>query len=109
MQEFFYNICMNIYAFYSIVIIGFLVNYALLTYYTKSLRKGDEKTYWWVLLISGIVFGGPVLLISYIIDDVRKEDADFHHHLYLIFGIVYTLIQLTIIILGFVFNWFLEA
>lgn len=87
----------------SVVVMGFLLTYLALIAYVKGIRN-DKKTMKDIeVIIIGIFFGGPVLLLGYMFPEVRIEDIDKHNR-WLISGIVLTILQILLIVLLCVFK-----
>lgn len=83
----------------SFVMIMFIVNYMTALKYLKGLRgeiPSKFKQRHIIALCS--VFGGPVLLITYMFFEIRLEDAK-HHYSYIICGVLFTILQITLIVL----------
>ncbi len=90
-----------------IVIFGFIVNYLVMVRHVKNLREPDAKRFnKYEIAACGIFFGGPVLLFSYLFKEIRDEDIFENHYLYLISGIVLTIIQIVAIVLLVYFGVF---
>lgn len=68
--------------------------------YVKALKNGDNKATDLLSLILGILFGGPAMLFFYSFSEVRDEDA-LHKYRFLILGIIYTIIEIVLIIILF--------
>lgn len=93
---------MNIGLLFTILVGGFLLTYMMAITYVKSIRLEKKTTDLYVLAI-GLFFGGPAMLLTYIFPEVRDEDF-LHKRRYLVLGIVYTVIEIVLVILLFVFN-----
>lgn len=87
-----------------IILLGFLTSYMAAIGYVKGIRENLKKHLRDIdVILISIVFGGPALLITYMFSEVRIEDTT-HHYRYLICGIVFTILQILIVVLLFVFN-----
>jgi hypothetical protein len=92
------------FSFYILVVIimfGLLTNYLVMISHIRRLRNDGEGFKKGEILATTIFFGGPILLLYNIYQDVRDDDPK---HLYLIFGIVYTLLQALLVFLLIYFN-----
>lgn len=90
---------MKFIVFFPIIIVLFVICYGSCISYVKKLRNGDDKglKHYQVILLC-ILFGGPALLITYMFKEIREEDI-LHHHLYLISGIVLSVLQILLVFL----------
>lgn len=97
-------IIMSFTVFFPIIIILFIVCYGACISYVKSLRNGNQKglKFYQVILLCAL-FGGPALLITYMFKEIREEDY-LHHHCYLLFGILLTMLQVSLVVLLCVFK-----
>lgn len=83
----------------SFAMIMFVVNYMSALQYLKVLRGESSKNLkWYHIILLCVLFGGPVLLITYIFPEIRFEDST-HHYCYLICGIAFTILQILLIFL----------
>jgi hypothetical protein len=87
---------MNFYILVVIIIFGLLINYLIMVSHIRKLRNNGEGFKKGEILASAIFFGGPVLLLYNIYSDVRLDDEK---HYFLIFGIVYTILQALLVFL----------
>jgi len=99
---FYYNECMDISILFLLIVGGFLMSFINCTVYVKAL-KNQTKTSDIVSLVIGAIFGGPAMLFFYIYSEVRDEDFT-HHYRFLILSIIYTIVEIIVIILLFSFN-----
>ena len=85
--------------FFPIVVLLFLVCYGVCITYVKALKTGKEKRLkYYEVILACLLFGGPALLMTYIFKEVRDEDY-VHHKIYLISGIVLTILQILLVVL----------
>lgn len=90
-----------------IIVFGFIVNYMVMVRHVKNLRDPEVKRFnKYEIAACGIFFGGPVLLFSYVFKEIRDEDMFDNHYLYLISGIVLTIIQIVAAVLLVYFDVF---
>ena len=75
---------------------GLLTNYLVMISHIRRLRNDGEGFKKGEILATTIFFGGPILLLYNIYQDVRDDDPK---HLYLIFGIIYTVLQSLLVFL----------
>lgn len=96
---------MSIYVFFSVALICLLSTYLCSIQYIKSLRKETSKQISDTALIAvSVLFGAPVLFAMWCaFDEIRTEDK-FKHYRVLISSIVLSVIQITIVVLLFVFG-----
>lgn len=93
------------YIFYSVFVLGVFMTYLAGLRYVDGLRGKKEPTSDWVLIGTGLFFGGIVILILYALSrDIRLEDQ-VHHRRLLIFGIVFTCLQILLAVLLTVFGY----
>lgn len=88
-----------------VVILGLLSSYLLMINYLKKLRGGQKTPKPIEMALSCIFFGGPILLLFYIFSDFRLEDS-MHKRVFLISGIIETLLQGLLIFLLIYFKVF---
>lgn len=89
----------NAYYLFLLVLIGFLCSYSVVIAYAKSLKgKSKKRINDLAVILTSSLFGGPALLIGYIIPEIRLEDIG-HKYRFLIMGIVHTLWQAALIAL----------
>lgn len=90
---------MKFIVFFPIIIVLFVICYGSCISYVKKLRNGDDKglKHYQVILLC-VLFGGPALLITYMFKEIREEDV-LHHYLYLISGIVLSVLQILLVFL----------
>ena len=84
-------------SFYVLVIVilfGILTNYLVMIAHIRRLRNDGEGFKKGEILASAIFFGGPILLLYNIYRDVRDDDPN---HYYIIFGIIYTVLQVLLV------------
>lgn len=96
---------MSIYIFFTIMLFCLLGTYLCSIQYIKYLRKEISRKIRDIdLILVSILFGGPVLFAMWCaFDEIRTEDK-FNHYRVLISSIVLSVIQITIIVLLFVFG-----
>lgn len=87
----------------SVIVMGFLLTYLSLIAYIKSIRNEKKSMKDIEVIIIGIFFGGPALLLGYIFPEIRIEDMDKHKR-WLISGIILTILQVTLVTLLCVFK-----
>src|SRR5574344_890743 len=92
---------MNFYILVVIIIFGLLINYLIMINHIRRLRNNGEGFKKGEILASAIFFGGPILLLYNVYSDVRLDDEK---HLFLIFVIVYTILQCLLLFLLIYFN-----
>lgn len=94
----------DLYIIIAIVIFGFLISQMTCVAYVKALRT-ESKNKMTPIQVIAICFllGGPALLLSYISPEIRIEDIS-HRRMWLICGIISTLIEILVIVLLFIFN-----
>lgn len=86
--------------YYAVIVIlmGIIFSYLECIKYLKGLRGISSPTPDHYPILVSIFFGGPILLLTYLFSDIRAEDS-LHHRRYLICGIVFTILQITLIYL----------
>ena len=90
---------MNIYTFFTLIIVGFICTYTVALAYAKYLRgQTSGKINDLAPILTAIFFGGPILLLTYMITEIRIEDLG-HKRRYLIFGIIHTVWQAILVVL----------
>lgn len=94
---------MPIEVFFILFVLGFLSSYFTNLKYLKKLRNGEENFKRIQIILTSIIFGGPVLLLFYMFDDYRLEDK-MHKRGFLITGIIMTILQVILIYLLFHFQ-----
>ena len=92
---------MEFYLFIIIVLFGLIFNYFAMIRFLLGIRNGKVIIKPYQLEILCILFGGPILLLSYIYDDVRDYDKK---HAIIIVGIIETILQILLIYLLIHFN-----
>lgn len=93
---------MDISILFVLIVGGFLLSFINIITYIKAL-KNKQKATDLVILILGILFGGPAMLFSYLFVEIRDEDM-IHKYRYLVLSITYTIIEIILIVLLFYFN-----
>lgn len=93
---------MQFYYYFLIVLLGFLFSYQSAIMYVKCLRNGDKRFTDLTPILVSIIFGGPVLLLTYMFKEIRDVDKTKKYR-YLISGIVLTVLQATLtgLLIGF--------
>jgi len=94
---------MPLYLLIVVIVAGMLVSYLTDLNYLKNLRSQKEGIKPIELCLCNIFFGGPVLLLFQIFDDFRLDDQ-VNKRIFLIAGIILTVIQLLLVILLFYFR-----
>ena len=96
---------MDIYTFFTLIVICFLGTYLLEIQYIRYLRKERNKKIRDIdVILVSILFGGPVSFVMWCaFDEIRTEDK-FNHYRMLISSIVLSIIQIVIVILLFYFG-----
>ena len=96
---------MSIYLFFTLMVFCLLATYLCSITYVKYLRDNTKKKIRDIdLILVSILFGGPVVFVMWCaFPEIRDEDM-VHHHRVLISSIIISLIQITIIVLLFVFG-----
>ena len=85
--------------FYTVFVLGIFMTYLAGLRYIDGVRGKKDPVSDWVLIGTGLFFGGIVILIIYALSrDVRLADQVEHRRL-LIFGIVFTVIQVLLAVL----------
>ncbi len=93
------------YIFYSVFVLGVFMTYLAGIRYVDGLRGKKEPTSDWVLIGTGLFFGGIVILILYALSkEIRLEDMTRHRRL-LIFGVAFTFLQILLAVLLTVFGY----
>ena len=88
---------------FALVIFGFIASYMVAISHVRGLRENRKNIISYLtVLLTCIVFGGPALLITYMFAEIREEDKK-HHNLYLILGVVYTVLQILLVTLLVIF------
>lgn len=91
--------------FYTIFILGIFMTYMVGLRYVDGVRGKKEPLSDWTLIGTGLFFGGIVILILYAMSgELRLQDSVNHRRL-LIFGIVFTVIQILLAVLLTVFGY----
>lgn len=90
---------MKFIVFFPIIIVLFVICYGSCISYVKKLRNGDDKglKHYQVILLC-VLFGEPALLITYMFKEIREEDI-LHYYLYLISGILLSVLQILLVFL----------
>jgi hypothetical protein len=99
------NLPFPLYILILVVILGLLSSYLLMINYLKKLRSGQKTPKPIEMALSCAFFGGPVLLLFYIFSDFRLEDS-LHKRVFLISGIIETVLQGLLIFLLIYFKVF---
>ena len=96
---------MPIYLLFTILIFCLLATYLCSIQYIKFLRGQTSRAIKdRDLILVSILFGGPVLFVMWCaFPEIRDEDI-IHKHRVLICSIIFSIIQITIIVLLFVFG-----
>ncbi len=91
--------------YYAVVVItiGMLFTYLECVKYLKGLRGISSKIPDHYPILVGILFGGPILLLTYLFSDIRIEDS-MNKRRYLICGIIFTVLQVLLVFLLIYFN-----
>ena len=93
------------YIFYTVFVLGVFMTYLAGIRYIDGLRGKKDPSSDWVLIGTGLFFGGIVILILYALSsEIRLEDATKHRRL-LVFGIVFTVLQVLLAVLLTVFGY----
>ncbi len=80
------------------ILLGMLFSYLQCVRYLKGLRGILSPVPDHYPILVSIFFGGPVLLLTYLFSDIRDEDAMYKRR-YLICGIIFTILQITLVAL----------
>ena len=86
------------YYVFVVILMGILFSYLECIKYLKGLRGITNEIPDHYPILVCILFGGPCLLLTYLFSEIRAEDS-LHHRRYLICGIVFTILQVTLIFL----------
>ncbi|MFA5486233.1 MAG: hypothetical protein WC275_04065 [Bacilli bacterium] len=94
---------MDISLFFLLFVIGFITNYFVNVNYLKKLREGVTNYKDIEVIFTAIFFGGPVLLLFLMFEEIRAHDKN-NRHLRLISGVIITILQIIGIYLLFHFG-----
>lgn len=96
---------MDIYTFFTLILICLLGTYLIEIQYIRYLRKERNKVIRDIdVILVSILFGAPVSFVMWCaFDEIRTEDK-FNKHRMLISSVLLSIIQITIVILLFYFG-----
>ena len=87
-----------------IIIFCMVITYLYSAKYVKELRKDDGTVKDIPVLFTGFFFGGPALILAYLIfSEIRIEDG-VRHYRFLICSTLFTIIQILLVVLLSVFG-----
>lgn len=89
---------MKFYLLVLIILVGIFTNYMVIISNLKRIRNEEESYKPFEVILCAIFFGGPMLLLSLIFSEYRDLER-VNHHLYLISGIVLTILQVLLVYL----------